>query len=218
MESKTNVLVVALVVAVLGASASALTVTTAESFSTRISIANMIDDLGGDSSTDSVLDIGTGGVITASGRVDHDGPFSLVLNGGDFIGLSDGAGYKLPDNGTGFDADVKIYDGTMDLQAIESFGIGRQGFIEIGANGTLVVGNNYLADFSGQTAAEKRWNVAWLLDFSVDGGQCISASDGLTLDVTDLGGGAVQVTAVPEPATLVLLGLGALVSRRRKRA
>ncbi len=214
MRSK-NVLVVALVVAVLGASASAWTVSTVESFSIRRSIAEMIDDLGGDSDIDFVLDIVTGGHITASARVDHDGPYSLFLNGGDFTGTSGfNNGYKLPDNNTGFAAFIGIYDGTMDLAALESFGTGRDATIEIDANGTLLVNYGYLADFSGQTDAEKRWNVAWLLD---DG--AIFASSGLMLDVTDLGGGAVQVNAiVPEPATLVLLGLGALVSRRRKRA
>ena len=204
-----NVVVAAVVVAVLGASASAWTVSTVESASTRVSIANMIDGLGGDSSTDFVLDIVTGGHITATARVDHDGPYSLLLNGGDFTGTDTADGYKLPDNNTGNPAFIGIYDGTMDLQAIETFGLDRDATIEIGANGTLIVALNYAEILDGN-----RYN---LYNFIDDGS--VYASTGLILDVTDLGGGAVQVNAVvPEPATLVLLGLGALVSRRRKRA
>ena len=36
------------------------------------------------------------------------------------------------------------------------------------------------------------------------------------LDIVSLGGGMVQVHAIPEPATMILLGLGALVLRRKR--
>ena len=202
-----NVVVAAVVVAVLGASASAWTVSTVESASTRVSIANMIDGLGGDSSTDFVLDIVTGGHITATARVDHDGPYSLLLNGGDFTGESDGAGYKLPDNNTGNPAFIGIYDGTMDLQAIETFGLDRDATIEIGANGTLIVALNYAEVLDGN-----RYNLYNYID---DGS--VYASAGLSLVATPDGLGGVEVTAVPEPITLSLLGLGGLMLRRRRK-
>ncbi len=215
MRSK-NVLVVALVVAVLGASASALTVTTAESFGVRRSIGEMIDDLGGDSGTDKVLEIGTGGSIYISERIDQDAPFSLILNGGDFTGISDGQGYKFTDDVvTSGAAYIGVLDGTLDLAAIEcrsDFDPG-EGTIEIGANGTMLVGNNYAYLAPGAAHDGNKWNIGNMIA-SGD----LYASAGLELFVTDLTGGAVQITAVPEPATLVLLGLGALVSRRRKRA
>ena len=181
-----NYLLAALVVAVLGASASALTyIDDPRVYNARISIA----DLTTDGSCD--VEIITGGSVTVNARFDHDGPCTLTLNGGDFTSTVD---YKFPDNNTGLPAFIVIYDGTFTANQFESFGLIRDATIEIGANGTFIVESGYQADWSDQTAGQRRWNVAWLIDTGA-----LYASPGYDLVVTDLGGGAVLVTTVVAP-------------------
>jgi hypothetical protein len=204
MKNRNYVLGVAVVVAVLCSSASALTITEEVTWTERTSI---------NSQEGGFVEILEGGHLIANARVDHDGGIGdagrLILNGGNFTSTVD---YKFPDNNTGNPAFIGIYDGTFTANQIESFGLDRDATIEIGAYGTMIVESGYLADYSSQTDGEKRLNLAVLIDTGA-----LYASAGLVLDVVDLGGGAVQVNAVPEPATLALLGLGGLMLLRRRK-
>ena len=203
MKNRSFVLGVAVVVAVLASSASAAIISEEVTWDTRTGI---LDQDGG------FVEILTGGHLTANARVDHDGGVApagrVILNGGDLTSTVD---YKLPDNNTGFPCYLRILDGTFTANKIESFGLDRDATIEIGLDGTMIVESGYLADYSAQTNSQKRMNLAVLIDTGA-----LYASSGLTLDVLDLGGGGVQVNAVPEPVTLSLLGLGGLLLRRRK--
>ena len=203
MKNRSFVLGVAVVVAVLASSASAAIISEEVTWDTRTGI---LDQDGG------FVEILTGGHLTANARVDHDGGVApagrVILNGGDLTSTVD---YKLPDNNTGFPCYIGILDGTFTANKIESFGLDRDATIEIGLDGTMIVESGYLADYSAQTNSQKRMNLAVLIDTGA-----LYASSGLTLDVLDLGGGGVQVNAVPEPVTLSLLGLGGLLLRRRK--
>ena len=193
-----------MVVAGLCSNASALVIDSNVTWSVRTAILDQ---------TDGFVEIVTGGSLTANARVDHDGGVApagrVILNGGDFTSTVD---YKLPDNNTGNPAFMGIYDGTFTANQIESFGLDRDATIEIGLDGTMIVQSGYLADYSGQTDAQKRLNPAVLIDNG-----SLYASAGLDLVVLPLDGGGVEVTATPEPATLSLLGLGGLALLRRRK-
>lgn len=203
MKNRSFVLATAVVVAVLCSSASAAIISEEVTWSERTSI---------NSQDGGFVEILTGGHLIANARVDHDGginPAGVVrLLGGDLTSTVD---YKFPDNNTGNPAFIGIYDGTFTANQFESFGLNRDATIEIGLDGVMIVESGYLADYSAQTNSQKRLNLAVLIDTGA-----LYPSTGLSLDVVDLGGGGVQVTAVPEPVTLSFLGLGALALVRRK--
>ena len=145
------------------------------------------------------IEIVAGGSVTANARVDHDGGVApsgrVILNGGDFTSTVD---YKFPDNNTGDPAFIGIYDGIFTANQFESFGLDRNATIEIGINGTMIVETGYLADFSNQEVGERRRNLAALIDTGA-----LFPSEGLTLNVEDLGGGGVRVTAVSDEDFLI---------------
>ena len=204
MKNRIYVLGAAVVLAVLCSSASAAIITEEVTWDARTSI---------NSQDGGFVEILTGGHLIANARVDHDGGVDpagrVILNGGDLTSTVD---YKFPDNATGNPAFIGIYDGTFTANQFESFGLDRLATIEIGLNGTMIVESGYLADYSGQSAGDMRYNPAVLIDNG-----SLYASAGLDLVVLELGGGGVQVTAVPEPATLSLVGLGGLMLLRRKK-
>jgi len=185
MKKKNFVLGTVLLSLVMGSSASALVINSPTTWTVRTKILDQ---------TDGYVEIVAGGSLTANARVDHDGGVApagrVILNGGDFTSTVD---YKLPDNATGNDALIWIYDGTFTANVIEIHA-DRLGKVEIGANGTMIVLSNYLADYSGQTASQMRDNPAVAI---ADGK--IYATPGLELVVTDLGGGAVRIEAESKP-------------------
>ena len=190
-----------MVVAVSGLSASAATISTDTTWASRTGILGQ---------TDGFIEITSGATLTANARVDHDGGTGdagrVILNGGNLTSTVD---YKLPDNNTGNPAYLGILNGTFTANKIESFGLARDATIEIGSGGTFIVETQYAAVTENDG---NRYNVGNLI---LEG--ALYASEGLTLNVQDLGGGAVQVTAIPEPATLSLLGLSVLTLLRRRK-
>ena len=172
---------------VLCSNASATTISTEETFDERTSL--------NDLAPDNVLEIVEGGHLILNGRADHDGPLRVILNGGDLTSTVD---YKHPDNNTGNPAFIGIYDGVFTAFEFESFGLDRNATIEIGINGIMIVETGYLADFSNQAGGQRRRNLAVLIDTGA-----LFPSEGLTLNVEDLGGGQVRVTAVREAAPII---------------
>ena len=196
-----SLLKISLLTAVWGSSASAAVISTDTTWANRTGVLDQINGF---------VEITSGATLTATARVDHDGGIGdagrVILNGGNFTSTVD---YKLPDNNTGNPAFMGIYDGTFTANKFESFGLARDATIEIGANGIFAVESQYSAVTENDG---NRYNVGNLI---LEGS--LYASEGLTLDVQDLGGGAVQVTAIPEPATLSLLGLSVLTLFRRRK-
>jgi hypothetical protein len=196
-----NLLIISLLMAVWASSSSAAVISTDTTWANRTGVLDQINGF---------VEITSGATLAATARVDHDGGIGdagrVILNGGNFTSTVD---YKLPDNNSGNPAFMGIYDGTFTANKFESFGLARDATIEIGANGIFAVESQYSAVTENDG---NRYNVGNLI---LEGS--LYASEGLTLDVQDLGGGAVQVTAIPEPATLSLLGLSVLTLFRRRK-
>jgi hypothetical protein len=139
---------------------------------------------------------GTMTIIGARLRCENDS--TIIMNGGllDGLGLDDGV--KLPDDDG--PSNLILNGGLMDVSYI-------QPFADRGAS--IIVGGGVLRiqDDEGGGGPND-----WI------GEGFVHLADGFTeLVVTDLGGGAWELAAIPEPATISLLGLGGLALIRRNR-
>jgi len=149
--------------------------------------------------------LGAGTAVRFNFRLNHDGPYTVEIVDGAFLYAR--TDYKLPDN-AGATSFIDIIDGEFrvtDLEMHEE----RDSSIRIGAAGTLKIRDGWEATYT----APARVNPLFMLDEGL-----IYAADGLTLsyDEPAAAGDTITITAVPEPATLALLGLGALVLRRKR--
>lgn len=185
MKNRYYALATAMVV--LCSTMSATTISTEETYNARTSLNNLAPD--------NMLEIVEGGHLILNDRADHDGPLRVILNGGD---LTSTVAYKHPDNNTGEPAFIGIYNGVFTAFDFESFGFDRDANIEIGINGIMIVETGYLADFSNQGGGQRRRNLAVLIDTGA-----LFPSEGLTLNVEDLGEGKIRVTAVAEATAII---------------
>jgi hypothetical protein len=88
------------------------------------------------------------------------------------------------------------------------------GTVQVGAGGLVMHAGNASIDITGSGAlvVPGEWNA---LSPYISGGM-ITANGGAGTLAYSLAEGYTTITAIPEPATMILLGLGALVLRRRK--
>ena len=191
-----NILIISLLIAVSGLSASALIISTDTTWANRTGILDQ---------TNGFVEITSGANLTANARVDHDGGIGdagrVILNGGNLTSTVD---YKLPDNNNGNPAYLGILDGIFTANQFESFGLARNAAIEIGANGTFIVETQYSAVTENDG---NRYNVGNLI---LEGS--LYASEGLTLNVQDLGGGAVQISAQGPGPEVPTVGFASIIS------
>ena len=157
-----------------------------------------IGDLGG-----LIID---GGLVTSEFRIDHDGVDVIVQNGGQLLFTDT---YKLPDdNPSPIESNLIILDGLVQGHDIESKYNQRAAKITIGANGVLelAIGLGDGDDYDPTT---------WLANDGLVPDPAMGPSGVIVIE--DLGGGASRVTAIPEPATMALLGIGGLALIRRRK-
>ena len=191
-----NLLIISLLMAVWGSSASAAVISTDTTWANRTGVLDQINGF---------VEITSGATLTATARVDHDGGIGdagrVILNGGNFTSTVD---YKLPDNNSGNPAYLGILDGIFTANQFESFGLARDAAIEIGADGTFIVETQYSAVTENDS---NRYNVGNLI---LEGS--LYASEGLTLDVQDLGGGAVQISTRGPGPEVPTVGFASVIS------
>lgn len=185
------------IVIVLGlvSSASALVITDTVTWGDRTSIPGQSD--GG-------VEVMDGGKLIATARVDHDGPGWLIIRSGGVVEFNDQ--YKLPDDDQGSGNTPKIYiegGGLMTVADTESIGerLYADGGLYVGVCGTFVTGN--IDDGDRRDPRSGEWNIfAW------------GDADGYDITVE---GNVATVHGTPEPATIMLLGLGGLALIRRRK-
>jgi len=195
-----NVLVFGIVLAIAG-SASALYVNDTQVWGDRTAIQNL---------SDKTLEIGPNGNLTINNRVDLDEGAKIVMSGGilDINGTC-----KFPDSSGSQNVQMFINEGTMETNDIESRAYDRGDAIYMHAFGDATTyGGGVLRVLSNYGSGNREYDpVKWLADGT------LVPPTGETIVFTPLGGGAVEITATPEPATIALLGLGCLALIRKRR-
>jgi hypothetical protein len=188
-------LVSIVIVLALAGSASALVISDTVTWGERTKIQDQSD--GGVEVT------GTGKLI-ANARVDHDGPAWLIIRTGGVVEFNDQ--YKLPDDDQGAENTPKIYiesGGLMTVADTESIGerLYADGGLYVDACGTFVTGN--IGDGDRRDPRSGEWQIfPW------------GDADGYDITVE---GNVATVHGTPEPATIMLLGLGGLALIRRRK-
>lgn len=194
-----------LVVLGLASSASALVVDTFMQWTDEIQLADL-EPPG--------LEITSTGHAQFTARVDHDGVDVSIAPGG-ILETQDT--YKLPDDAGPSNVFV---DGTWNANNIESFGPNRDSAIVMNDDGVI----NLATGFGGTGPNERYDPLNWIMED--DGGDLgkgtlkldPSLDPGVwSIKIEDLGDGASRITVIPEPGTLVLLGIGGLVLVRRRK-
>lgn len=145
------------------------------------------------------LTIETGGSLTANCLftvgmfADEPGSANLILDGGTLT-VNNAFYHGIYFGSNIVDVRTEINAGVLDVDAL----ILDRGVMNI-TNGTVIVAGDVLDSVSSWIAAGR-----------------LTAFDGAGTIVAQLGDGYTQITAIPEPATLVLLALGTLTLRRKK--
>ena len=172
----------------LAGSASALVVSDTQTWDER----TQLGDLGG-------LEITATGHAIFNARTDHD-ECDVIIHAGGILETNDT--YKHPDDNGPSNSYI---DGTWNANNIESFGPERDAHMYMNVNGVI--------NISGDTGDERYNPQHWL-----DEGNLLldpSLDPGVYEIVVEMGSAKVYV--IPEPATIMLLGLGSLALIRRRK-
>jgi len=189
---------------------------------------------------------GTGGTLVIRNEIDKFGLLSEDASYGFRLGGStleiaavggDDAGTLPPayansigdiEIGNSQDCDF-IMDGTsavvFDLGLSKNNGgVAGVDYDYIGMEGDFYIDGTLIVNFLGGTPTEGDYWDVWSVEYDVGNyagyGSFASLSSNITASIVDAGSGYVdtlRLTYVPEPATIVLLGLGLLAVRRNKK-
>jgi hypothetical protein len=144
------------------------------------------------------------GKLTINGRVDIDSPgWLLIRSGGVFIQAENSDGFKLPDNDEGAPGPSVTIEGGGYMECLNTESIGERlydGGVFIGLSGRYVTGLDGSDRRDPRTA---EWKIT-----------PIGLATGYEITVE---GDVATIHGTPEPATIALLGVGALALIRRKR-
>jgi len=144
------------------------------------------------------------GTANFNARVDFDEGDTLEVEDGGVVNFN--VDCKFPDSSGNQNVVMIIHEGGLvTAQQIESRAYERGEAMYLDPSATIRVNSRY---GSGNREYDP---LKWIED-----GTLINTA-GAGWDLTDLGGGAGEVHAAPEPATIALLGLGSLVLIRRRK-
>jgi hypothetical protein len=179
----------------LGSAASALVISDTQVWGDRTAIHEQPD--GG-------IEITGTGSLTINNRVDIDSPgWLLIRSGGVFIQAENGDGFKLPDNDEGPPGPSVTIEGGGYMQCLNTESIGDrlyEGGVFIGVSGRYVTG---LDGSDRRDPRSGEWRIT-----------PIGAATGYEITVE---GDVATIHGTPEPATIMLLGLGGLALIRRRK-